>query len=164
MSKISKKNIKQKIDENYQEIIDYQEVKINQNNSPILRTIIDGVEKMKQPKSEKESKNQNQLESMIIKMFSDSKNKLENMIENKFLESKNNLENMIDNKFSEVKNNLENVIDNKFSKFNSNIDEKFGELNDKMISLEDRINNRFDKLEQRIERIENTPTMKRELN
>ena len=37
-------------------------------------------------------------------------------------------------------------------------------FSDSKDKLENKINNRFDKLEQKIERIEKTPTMKKELN
>ena len=80
MSKFSKKEIKQKIDNSYQEIISCNEKIFQEDNQKILQLTIKGTMKKEQNKNEYKPKNQ--FEALIINQFTNINNRLDN-IENR---------------------------------------------------------------------------------
>ena len=80
MSKFSKKEIKQKIDNSYQEIISCNEETFQEDNQKILQLTIKGTMKKEQNKNEYKPKNQ--FEALIINQFTNINNRLDN-IENR---------------------------------------------------------------------------------
>ena len=90
MSKFSKKEIKQKIDNNYQEIISCNEKTFQEDNQKILQLTIKGT--MKKEQNQNEYKPKNQFEALIINQFTNMSNRLDN-IENRL----DNIENRLDN-------------------------------------------------------------------
>ena len=77
MSKFSKKEIKQKIDNNYQEIISCNEETFQEDNQKILQLTIKGTMKKEQNKNEYKPKNQ--FEALIINQFTNINNSLGNI-------------------------------------------------------------------------------------
>ena len=77
MSKFSKKEIKQKIDNNYQEIISCNEETFQENNQNILQLTIKGTMKKEQNKNEYKPKNQ--FEALLINQFTNMNNRLDNI-------------------------------------------------------------------------------------
>ena len=77
MSKFSKKEIKQKIDNSYQEIISCNEKTFQENNQKILQLTIKGTMKKEQNKNEYKPKNQ--FEALIINQFTNINNRLDNI-------------------------------------------------------------------------------------
>ena len=98
MSKFSKKEIKQKIDNNYQEIISCNEKTFQENNQNILQLTIKGT--MKKEQNQNEYKPKNQFEALIINQFTNMSNRLDN-IENRL----DNIETRLEN----VENRLDNI-------------------------------------------------------
>ena len=90
MSKFSKKEIKQKIDNNYQEIISCNEETFQEDNQKILQLTIKGT--MKKEQNQNEYKPKNQFEALIINQFTNINNRLDNF-ENRL----DNIENRLDN-------------------------------------------------------------------
>ena len=80
MSKFSKKEIKQKIDNSYQEIISCNEKIFQEDNQKILQLTIKGTMKKEQNKNEYKPKNQ--FEALVINQFTNINNRLDN-IENR---------------------------------------------------------------------------------
>ena len=76
MSKFSKKEIKQKIDNNYQEITDFKEEMISDKKQKILKLTIKGTMKKEQNKNEYKPKNQ--FEALVINQFTNINNHLDN--------------------------------------------------------------------------------------
>ena len=76
MSKFSKKEIKQKIDNNYQEITDFKEEMISDKKQKILKLTIKGTMKKEQNKNEYKPKNQ--FEALVINQFTNINNRLDN--------------------------------------------------------------------------------------
>ena len=74
---ISKKQIKQKIDNNYQEIISCNEKTFQEDNQKILQLTIKGTMKKEQNKNEYKPKNQ--FEALIINQFTNINNRLDNI-------------------------------------------------------------------------------------
>ena len=77
MSKFSKKEIKQKIDNSYQEIISCNEESFQEDNQKILQLTIKGTMKKEQNKNEYKPKNQ--FEALIINQFTNINNRLDNI-------------------------------------------------------------------------------------
>ena len=77
MSKFSKKEIKQKIDNNYQEIISCNEETFQEDNQKILQLTIKGTMKKEQNKNEYKPKNQ--FEALVINQFTNMNNRLDNI-------------------------------------------------------------------------------------
>ena len=74
---ISKKQIKQKIDNNYQEIISCNEETFQEDNQKILQLTIKGT--MKKEQNQNEYKPKNQFEALIINQFTNINNRLDNI-------------------------------------------------------------------------------------
>ena len=74
---ISKKQIKQKIDNNYQEIISCNEETFQEDNQKILQLTIKGTMKKEQNKNEYKPKNQ--FEALLINQFTNINNRLDNI-------------------------------------------------------------------------------------
>ena len=77
MSKFSKKEIKQKIDNNYQEIISCNEKTFQEDNQKILQLTIKGTMKKEQNKNEYKPKNQ--FEALVINQFTNINNHLDGL-------------------------------------------------------------------------------------
>ena len=77
MSKFSKKEIKQKIDNSYQEITDFKEEMISDKKQQILQLTIKGTMKKEQNKNEYKPKNQ--FEALLINQFTNINNSLGNI-------------------------------------------------------------------------------------
>ena len=77
MSKFSKKEIKQKIDNNYQEIISCNGETFQEDNQKILQLTIKGT--MKKEQNQNEYKPKNQFEALIINQFTNMNNRLDNI-------------------------------------------------------------------------------------
>ena len=77
MSKFSKKEIKQKIDNNYQEIISCNEETFQEDNQKILQLTIKGT--MKKEQNQNEYKPKNQFEALVINQFTNINNRLDNI-------------------------------------------------------------------------------------
>ena len=77
MSKFSKKEIKQKIDNNYQEITDFKEEMISDKKQKILKLTIKGT--MKKEQNQNEYKPKNQFEALVINQFTNINNRLDNI-------------------------------------------------------------------------------------
>ena len=77
MSKFSKKEIKQKIDNSYQEIISCNEKTFQEDNQNILQLTIKGTMKKEQNKNEYKPKNQ--FEALVINQFTNINNRLDNI-------------------------------------------------------------------------------------
>ncbi|MBR3259190.1 MAG: hypothetical protein IKG09_00320 [Mycoplasmataceae bacterium] len=77
MSKFSKKEIKQKIDNNYQEIISCNEETFQENNQNILQLTIKGTMKKEQNKNEYKPKNQ--FEALVINQLFNINHRLDNL-------------------------------------------------------------------------------------
>ena len=77
MSKFSKKEIKQKIDNSYQEIISCNEETFQEDNQKILQLTIKGTMKKEQNKNEYKPKNQ--FEALLINQFTNINNRLDNI-------------------------------------------------------------------------------------
>ena len=90
MSKFSKKEIKQKIDNNYQEIISCNEETFQEDDQNILQLTIKGT--MKKEQNQNEYKPKNQFEALLINQFTNINNRLDN-VENRL----DNIENRLDN-------------------------------------------------------------------
>ena len=102
MSKFSKKEIKQKIDNNYQEIISCNEETFQEDNQKILQLTIKGTMKKEQNKNEYKPKNQ--FEALVINQFTNMNNRLDN-IENRLDRVENRLDN-IEQDVSELKQDV----------------------------------------------------------
>ena len=74
---ISKKQIKQKIDNSYQEIISCNEETFQEDNQKILQLTIKGTMKKEQNKNEYKPKNQ--FEALVINQFTNINNCLDNI-------------------------------------------------------------------------------------
>ena len=77
MSKFSKKEIKQKIDNNYQEIISCNEETFQENNQNILQLTIKGT--MKKEQNQNEYKPKNQFEALVINQLFNINHRLDNL-------------------------------------------------------------------------------------
>ena len=77
MSKFSKKEIKQKIDNSYQEIISCNEETFQKDNQKILQLTIKGTMKKEQNKNEYKPKNQ--FEALLMNQFTNINNRLDNI-------------------------------------------------------------------------------------
>ena len=77
MSKFSKKEIKQKIDNSYQKIISCNEKTFQEDNQNILQLTIKGTMKKEQNKNEYKPKNQ--FEALVINQFTNINNRLDNI-------------------------------------------------------------------------------------
>ena len=77
MSKFSKKEIKQKIDNSYQEIISCNEETFQEDNQKILQLTIKGT--MKKEQNQNEYKPKNQFEALVINQFTNINNRLDNV-------------------------------------------------------------------------------------
>ena len=137
MSKFSKKEIKQKIDNNYQEITDFKEEMISDKKQKILKLTIKGTMKKEQNKNEYKPKNQ--FEALIINQFTNINNSLGN-IETRLDRVETRLEN-VETRLENVETRLENVE-----------------------TRLDRVETRLENVEADINQMKNTPTMKKELN
>ena len=102
MSKFSKKEIKQKIDNNYQEIISCNEETFQEENQKILQLTIKGTMKKEQNKNEYKPKNQ--FEALVINQFTNINNRLDN-IENRLDRVETRLDN-IEQDISELKQDV----------------------------------------------------------
>ena len=98
MSKFSKKEIKQKIDNNYQEIISCNEETFQEDDRKILQLTIKGT--MKKEQNQNEYKPKNQFEALVINQLFNTNHRLDN-IENRLDRVENRLEN--------VENRLDNI-------------------------------------------------------
>ena len=105
MSKFSKKEIKQKIDNSYQEITDFKEEMISDKKQQILKFTIKGTMKKEQNKNEYKPKNQ--FEALIINQFTNMSNRLDN-IENRLDNIENRLDN-IEQDVSELKQDVNKI-------------------------------------------------------
>ena len=105
MSKFSKKEIKQKIDNNYQEITDFKEEMISDKKQKILQLTIKGT--MKKEQNQNEYKPKNQFEALIINQFTNMSNRLDN-IENRLDNIENRLDN-IEKDVSELKQDVNKI-------------------------------------------------------
>ena len=137
MSKFSKKEIKQKIDNSYQEIISCNEETFQEDNQKILQLTIKGTMKKEQNKNEYKPKNQ--FEALIINQFTNINNSLGN-IETRL--------DCVETRLDRVETRLENV-ENKLD----NIEQDVSILKQDVSILKEDVN-----------KIKNTPTMKKELN
>ena len=77
MSKFSKKEIKQKTDNNYQEIISCNEETFQENNQNILQLTIKGT--MKKEQNQNEYKPKNQFEALVINQLFNINHRLDNL-------------------------------------------------------------------------------------
>ena len=77
MSKFSKKEIKQKIDNNYQEIISCNEETFQEDNQKILQLTIKGTMKKEQNKNEYKPKNQ--FEALVINQLMSINNRFDGL-------------------------------------------------------------------------------------
>ena len=105
---ISKKQIKQKIDNSYQEVISCNEKIIQENNQNILQLTIKGTMKKEQNKNEYKPKNQ--FEALVINQFTNINNRLDN-IENRLEHVESRL-NRVESRLENVENRLEHVETN----------------------------------------------------
>ena len=137
MSKFSKKEIKQKIDNNYQEIISCNEETFQEDNQKILQLTIKGT--MKKEHSSNNYQPKNQFEALVINQFTNINNRLDN----------------IENRLDRVETRLENV-ENRLDHVETRLD--------KLEARMDKLETRMDNLEISINQMKNTPTMKKELN
>ena len=144
MSKFSKKEIKQKIDNNYQEIISCNEETFQEDNQKILQLTIKGT--MKKEQNQNEYKPKNQFEALIINQFTNMNNRLDN-IETRLDRVETRLDN-IETRLENVETRLENVETRL-----ENVETRL-----------DRVETRLENVEADINQIKNTPTMKKELN
>ncbi|MBR3571205.1 MAG: hypothetical protein IKL15_00880 [Mycoplasmataceae bacterium] len=144
MSKFSKKEIKQKIDNNYQEIISCNEETFQEDNQKILQLTIKGT--MKKEQNQNEYKPKNQFEALVINQFTNINNRLDN-IENRLDRVETRLEN-VETRLDGVENRLEN-LETRLENVESRLDH---------------VENRLENVEIDINQIKNTPTMKKELN
>ena len=144
MSKFSKKEIKQKIDNSYQEIISCNEETFQEDNQKILQLTIKGT--MKKEQNQNEYKPKNQFEALVINQFTNINNRLDNV------------ENRLDN----IENRLDRV-ENRLEKVESRLDHVESRL-DRVETRLDNIETRLENVEADINQIKNTPTMKKELN
>ncbi|MBR2055452.1 MAG: hypothetical protein IJ970_00155 [Mycoplasmataceae bacterium] len=76
MSKFSKKEIKQKIDNNYQEITDFKEEMISDKKQKILKLTIKGT--MKKEQNPNRYKPKNQFEDLVINQLFNINHRLDN--------------------------------------------------------------------------------------
>ena len=137
MSKFSKKEIKQKIDNNYQEIISCNEETFQEDDRKILQLTIKGT--MKKEQNQNEYKPKNQFEALVINQLFNTNHRLDN-IENRL--------DRVENRLDRVENRLENV-ENRLD----NIEQDVSILKQDVSELKQDVN-----------KIKNTPTMKKELN
>ena len=144
MSKFSKKEIKQKIDNNYQEIISCNEETFQEDNQKILQLTIKGT--MKKEQNQNEYKPKNQFEALVINQFTNINNRLDN-IENRLDRVETRLEN-VETRLDGVENRLEN-LETRLENVESRLDH---------------VENRLENVEIDINQIKNTPTIKKELN
>ena len=144
MSKFSKKEIKQKIDNNYQEIISCNEKTFQEDNQKILQLTIKGTMKKEQNKNEYKPKNQ--FEALLINQFTNINNSLGN-IETRLDRVETRLEN-VETRLENVETRLENV------------ETRLDRVETRLENVETRLEN----VEADINQIKNTPTMKKELN
>ena len=112
MSKFSKKEIKQKIDNNYQEIISCNEKTFQEDEQKILQLTIKGT--MKKEQNQNEYKPKNQFEALIINQFTNMNNRLDNIetrldrVETRLDNIETRLEN-VETRLDRVETRLENV-------------------------------------------------------
>ena len=102
MSKFSKKEIKQKIDNNYQEIISCNEETFQEDNQKILQLTIKGT--MKKEQNQNEYKPKNQFEALVINQFTNINNRLDN-IENRLDRVETRLDN-IENRLGNIEQDV----------------------------------------------------------
>ena len=136
MRKFSKKEIKQKIDNSYQEIISCNEKTFQEDNQNILQLTIKGTMKKEQNKNEYKPKNQ--FEALVINQFTNINNRLDNF-EKDILELK------------------EDVLILKQDV--SILKQDVSELKQEVSILKQDVS----ELKQDVNKIKNTPTMKKEL-
>ena len=151
MSKFSKKEIKQKIDNSYQEIISCNEETFQEDNQKILQLTIKGT--MKKEQNQNEYKPKNQFEALIINQFTNMNNRLDN-IETRLDRVETRLDN-IETRLENVETRLENV------------ETRLDRVETRLENVETRLDNietRLENVEADINQIKNTPTMKKELN
>ncbi|MBR3259278.1 MAG: hypothetical protein IKG09_00770 [Mycoplasmataceae bacterium] len=151
MSKFSKKEIKQKIDNNYQEIISCNEETFQEDNQKILQLTIKGT--MKKEQNQNEYKPKNQFEALIINQFTNMNNRLDN-IETRLDRVETRLDN-IETRLENVETRLENVETRL-----ENVETRLDRVETRLENVETRLEN----VEADINQIKNTPTMKKELN
>ena len=151
MSKFSKKEIKQKIDNNYQEIISCNEKTFQEDNQKILQLTIKGT--MKKEQNQNEYKPKNQFEALIINQFTNMNNRLDN-IETRLDRVETRLDN-IETRLENVETRLENVETRL-----ENVETRLDRVETRLENVETRLEN----VEADINQIKNTPTMKKELN
>ena len=144
MSKFSKKEIKQKIDNNYQEIISCNEETFQEDNQKILQLTIKGT--MKKEQNQNEYKPKNQFEALVINQFTNINNRLDN-IENRL--------DRVETRLDGVENRLEN-LETRLENVESRLDHVENRL--------ENVENRLENVEIDINQIKNTPTIKKELN
>ncbi|MBR3348048.1 MAG: hypothetical protein IKG36_01345 [Mycoplasmataceae bacterium] len=137
MSKFSKKEIKQKIDNNYQEIISCNEKTFQEDNQKILQLTIKGT--MKKEQNQNEYKPKNQFEALIINQFTNMNNRLDN----------------IETRLDRVETRLDNIETRL-----ENVETRLDRVETRLDNIETRLEN----VEADINQIKNTPTMKKELN
>ncbi|MBR2849369.1 MAG: hypothetical protein IKB83_02555 [Mycoplasmataceae bacterium] len=144
MSKFSKKEIKQKIDNNYQEIISCNEKTFQEDNQKILQLTIKGT--MKKEQNQNEYKPKNQFEALIINQFTNMNNRLDN----------------IETRLDRVETRLDNIETRL-----ENVETRLDRVETRLDNIETRLENvetRLENVEADINQIKNTPTMKKELN
>ena len=144
MSKFSKKEIKQKIDNNYQEIISCNEETFQEDNQKILQLTIKGT--MKKEQNQNEYKPKNQFEALIINQFTNMNNRLDN----------------IETRLDRVETRLDNIETRL-----ENVETRLDRVETRLDNIETRLENvetRLENVEADINQIKNTPTMKKELN
>ena len=97
--------IKQKIDNNYQEIISCNEETFQEDNQKILQLTIKGT--MKKEQNQNEYKPKNQFEALVINQLFNTNHRLDN-IENRLDRVETRLEN-VENRLENVENRLDNI-------------------------------------------------------
>ena len=144
MSKFSKKEIKQKIDNSYQEIISCNEETFQEDNQKILQLTIKGT--MKKEQNQNEYKPKNQFEALIINQFTNINNRLDN----------------IEQDVSELKQDVL-ILKQDVSILKEDVNELKQDVSilkqDVSILKQD-----VSELKQDVNKMKNTPTMKKELN
>ena len=144
MSKFSKKEIKQKIDNNYQEIISCNEKTFQEDDRKILQLTIKGT--MKKEQNQNEYKPKNQFEALVINQLFNTNHRLDN------------IENRLDNIEQDVSELKQDVLILKQDV--SILKKDVNELKKDVSELKQDVS----ELKQDVNKIKNTPTMKKELN
>ncbi|MBR2022520.1 MAG: hypothetical protein IJ997_02390 [Mycoplasmataceae bacterium] len=157
MSKFSKKEIKQKIDNNYQEITDFKEEMISDKKQKILKLTIKGT--MKKEQNQNEYKPKNQFEALVINQFTNINNRLDN-IEQDVSELKQEVS-ILKEDVNELKQEVSILKEdvNELKQDVSILKEDVNELKQDVSILKQDVS----ELKQDVNKIKNTPTMKKEL-